>query len=200
MRWIRIVYDFNSVVGALREAVGWSPCEGARVVDVRCCPAVSKHYPRDYAIVFRRIQAMVTPFFKSVLSPLLSTSVTVPVVVGVHARSSGVPAVADSPPCGILNGLGCAASAKSGALKSATMVANRKYIVEGQTRRKSVDKRMRARRIQTMCRKECVAQTQTEPVPDLCIYTVSLRNGPSPWNHSNKSAGWGSRANGTRWM
>jgi hypothetical protein len=30
-----------------------------------------------------------------------------------------------------LNGLGSAASAKSGALKSATMVANRKYIVEG---------------------------------------------------------------------
>ena len=74
---------------------------------------------------------MVTPFFKSVLSPLLSTSDTVPVVVGCHARSSGVPAVAESPLVGILNGLGFCASAKSGALKSAIMVANRKYIVEG---------------------------------------------------------------------
>lgn len=66
---------------------------------------------------------MMVPASKLSEDPLLSTSETVPDVVGVHLRSNDVPPVALSPPLGMLNGLGLAARASRGEDSSAMSAA-----------------------------------------------------------------------------
>ena len=82
---------------------------------------------RRYPLLRRHSQAITVPTSRLFELPLRSTSVIVPDVVGVHFSVRGSPPVADIPSGGMMNGLGFAANATSGAARRVRSVL--KYIV-----------------------------------------------------------------------